>query len=124
MVEISMAWVFKCFLIRARISSAALRVWVMQSIFLSVWCRRMCRALAPSVRVFPDPGPATTRQGPSVALTAAFCSGLSFSEVKTEVIGSKIVVFADQCLSAAAAFEKVDTSLKTRGESPRAVDVG
>jgi len=59
----------------------------MQRVFLSGWCRRMCRALAVRVRVFPDPGPATTRQGPSVALTAAFCSGFSFTEAKREVMG-------------------------------------
>src|SRR5713226_4005293 len=43
----------------------------------------MYRALTVKVRVFPDPGPAITRDGPSTAVIAARCSGLTFSGAKS-----------------------------------------
>src|SRR5581483_3117701 len=42
----------------------------------------MYLALTAKVRVFPDPGPAITRDGPSTAAIAARCSGLTFPGAK------------------------------------------
>jgi hypothetical protein len=41
----------------------------------------MYLALTVKVRVLPDPGPAITRDEPSIAVIAALCSGLIFSGV-------------------------------------------
>ena len=66
---------------RSRISAAALLVKVMASTCQGRTPKSaiMCAMRYVSTRVLPEPAPASTRSGPSVASTASFCAGLSES---------------------------------------------